>query len=290
MAREEISWRCDGCDLSIGIDRAGTGPTVLLLPALSSISTRGEMRPLQERLERSFSTITIDWPGFGDLPKPYVDWRPEIYEVYLAHLLTQVAPSPYAVIAAGHAAGYALKYFARHEQPAERLVLLSPTWRGPLPTMVNGKHAQFPRIAKAVDLPILGPLLYRLNVNRVVVGMMGRGHVYADPAWLSGSRMEEKLAITRTPGARHASVRFVSGCLDPFGSRNEQLEAVRGISIPTLNLFAETAPRKSRLEMEALAELPDMMTVRLPRGKLSFYEEFPEEAAEEIRAFLEVTP
>jgi pimeloyl-ACP methyl ester carboxylesterase len=286
MAYEEITWRCDGHDFSVGLDRAGTGPTVLLLPALSSILTRREMQPLQEQLARSFSTVSIDWPGFGELPKPFVDWRPEIYEAYLNHLLTHVVPNPAGIVAAGHAAGYMLKHFAGHERVAERLVLLSPTWRGPLPTMAGGDRALFPKIARAVDPPILGPMLYKLNVNRVVIGMMARGHVYADPAWLNRPRMDAKLAVTRVQGARHASIRFVTGRLDPFRSRDEQLVAVQRIAVPMLNLFAEAAPAKSRLEMEALAAFPNVKTVRLPRGKLSFYEEFPEEAAAVISAFL----
>ena len=57
MAYEEINWRCDDHDLTIGLDRAGKDPTVLLLPALSSVSTRREMRPLQERLAQSFTTM-----------------------------------------------------------------------------------------------------------------------------------------------------------------------------------------------------------------------------------------
>jgi pimeloyl-ACP methyl ester carboxylesterase len=290
MAYEEITWRCDGRDVPVGLDRAGAGPTVLLLPALSSISTRREMRPLQERLARSFTTVAVDWPGFGERPKPFVDWRPEIYESFLRHLVSHVVPNPFAAIAAGHAAGYALKHFAEHEHAAARLVLLSPTWRGPLPTMAGGDRAFFSRIPRAFDLPVLGAMLYGLNVNRVVVAMMARGHVYADPRWLRGRRMAEKLAVTRAPGARHGSVRFVTGRLDPFRSREEQSNVVRRIAVPMLNVFAENAPAKSRLEMEALAGLPNVKTIRLPEGKLSFYEEFPKETAEVIGAFLAAAP
>ena len=47
MAYEEIVWHTEDHNFVIGLDRLGEGPTVLLLPALSSISTRHEMRPLQ---------------------------------------------------------------------------------------------------------------------------------------------------------------------------------------------------------------------------------------------------
>lgn len=282
MGNEQIGWRCDGRELSLGLDRPGSGPSVLMLPALSSISTRREMQPLQQRLAASFSTVSIDWPGFGELEKPFVDWRPEIYENFLSHLLTDVVPKPYAVIAAGHAAGYVLKHFAGRESEVEGLVLLSPTWRGPLPTMMSGRRAKFPGLARAVDLPLVGPMLYQLNVNRPVVGMMARGHVYADPEWLNAGRMQQKLAVTRATGARHSSIRFVAGCLDPFSSQDEFLQAAQRVAVPIISLFAETAPRKSRAEMEALAELANVKTVRLAEGKLSFYEEFPTKAAEVI--------
>jgi pimeloyl-ACP methyl ester carboxylesterase len=62
----EIAWAWDGETVRVGAERTGAEPTVLLLPALSSISTRGEMRPLAERLAPEFTTVAVDWPGFGD--------------------------------------------------------------------------------------------------------------------------------------------------------------------------------------------------------------------------------
>jgi pimeloyl-ACP methyl ester carboxylesterase len=290
MSHEVINWDCNGQSCTVDIDRAGTGPEVILLPALSSISTRREMHPLQAMLAASFSTVAIDWPGFGERQKPFVDWRPQIYEAYLNHLLTNLAPHPFAIVAAGHSAGYVLRYCAQHPDAAAKLVLLSPTWRGPLPTMMGGTRPIFSKIAKAFDPPILGEILYKLNVNRFVVGMMARGHVYADPLWLNGERMAEKLAVTRAPGARHGSARFVTGYLDPFGSREEQTRAAQQVDIPALVMFAETAPHRSRLEMETLSALPNLKVERLTKGKLSFYEEFPEETAAAINGFLASGP
>ena len=152
--------------------------------------------------------------------------------------------------------------------------------------MMSRRYALFSRMARGFDPPLIGPMLYRLNVNRVVVGMMARGHVYENPGWLTEPRMAQKLAVTRAPGARHSSARFVAGHLDPFRSREDQATAVRRITIPIFNLFSSNAPRKSRAEMEALAMLPNVKTVRLPAGKLSFYEEFPETAADVIRESL----
>jgi hypothetical protein len=127
-------------------------------------------------------------------------------------------------------------------------------------------------IVRAVDHPLLGPILYKLNVNRFVVHMMGRGHVYADPNWLSGSRLAEKLAVTRAAGARHASVRFVAGELDPVAGREELLGLVERIANPILVLYGAGTPPKSKVEMEALAALPNIRAVVLPLAKLSAHE------------------
>src|ERR1700694_5518844 len=91
-----------------GLHRSGQAPTVLLLPALSSISTRREMRPLQERLSARYRTVSVDWPGFGDRARPRLGWTPEAHRMFLTFVLDTVVPAPHAVVAAGHAATYAL--------------------------------------------------------------------------------------------------------------------------------------------------------------------------------------
>jgi pimeloyl-ACP methyl ester carboxylesterase len=68
----------------LGLDEAGDGALVLLLPALSSISTRGEMRPLMERLASQFRVVAVDWPGFGTRPRPNVRWTPGALSTFLA--------------------------------------------------------------------------------------------------------------------------------------------------------------------------------------------------------------
>jgi hypothetical protein len=40
MHTKQVTWRLDGKTVELGCDWSGQGPTVLLLPALSSISTR----------------------------------------------------------------------------------------------------------------------------------------------------------------------------------------------------------------------------------------------------------
>ena len=68
---ERFDWSWDGVKLSCPLTRQGTGPRALLLPALSSISTRGETAPLQALLADRFETVAPDWPGFYNSRRPH---------------------------------------------------------------------------------------------------------------------------------------------------------------------------------------------------------------------------
>ena len=285
-AAAAIDWSWQGEPLRLGVTRLGAGPTLLLLPALSSISTRGEMGPLQALLADSYATVSVDWPGFGDRPRPMLDWRPDAYRAFLAHVLATVAPSPRATVAVGHAAAYLLQQAQAKPGSAGALCLIAPTWRGPLPTVSGKPSASFEWFARLVDAPGIGALVYGLNVNKPVLRMMGRGHVYADPAFLTPEKLAEKLTVTQAPGARHASVRFVTGLLDPTADRAAFLAGAARVTDPILLLYGAGTPRKSRAEMEALAALPNVESHVLARGKLAAQEEAPEDVAAAMRGFL----
>jgi pimeloyl-ACP methyl ester carboxylesterase len=290
MDTRTLEWNWRGETIRLGPDASGTGPRVLLLPALSSISSRREMHPLQERLARHYSTLSVDWPGFGEGARPQLDWTPDAYAAFLAFVLTSVIAHPHAIIAAGHAATYVLKHAAGAPDAATRLVLIAPTWRGPLPTMMGGQRPFFERLCRLVDRPAVGPLIYRLNVNPFMVRRMGAGHVYADPAFLNGERLRQKLNVVRAPGARFASVRFVTGRLDPLASREAFLDLARRAAAPILLVYGAETPPKSRAEMEALAAVPGIRTARLPQGKLAVHEEFPDATIDAVEPFLAEEP
>jgi pimeloyl-ACP methyl ester carboxylesterase len=191
----KICWQWDGTTVTLGMEEAGDGPPLLLLPALSSISTRAEMRCLLDRLALHFHAVTVDWPGFGDLARPPADWTPNVLSAFLSWFLSDILPNPQGIVAAGHAATYALYQAVARPDTTGRLVLISPTWRGPLPTMFGTYRSWFGRIRSAVDLAGIGPVLYRLNVNRFMVRRMGGEHVYSDPNWLSGIAFPRNLRL-----------------------------------------------------------------------------------------------
>jgi pimeloyl-ACP methyl ester carboxylesterase len=282
----ELNWSWQGQDIVLGLDEAGRGPVVLLLPALSSISTRGEMHPLMERLPSQFHTMTIDWPGFGTLSRPEVTWTPDALSSFLDHLLHDIVSGLHAIIAAGHAATYVLHHAAHHPGNIARAALIAPTWRGPLPTMGGGQRPLFAAIRRAVEMPYVGPLLYRLNVNPFVVRKMVAGHVYSNAKWLTGERLAQKRRVIDAAGARFASAAFVTGALDRVTSRAEFLALAARAAIPITVVYGAETPARSLAEIEALAALPGIKASLLPRGKLSVHEEFPDEVARAVEPFL----
>jgi hypothetical protein len=50
-----IQYRWEGATVTLGMEEAGSGSSLVLLPALSSISTRAEMRLLLTASRRTFT-------------------------------------------------------------------------------------------------------------------------------------------------------------------------------------------------------------------------------------------
>ena len=288
MITQELRWSWQDRDIVLGLDEAGSGPLLVLLPALSSISTRAEMHPLMQRLCARFRVVTLDWPGFGTAPRPGLRWTPDALSAFLSYALARLGARPHGIVAAGHAATYVLHHAARHPDFTDRIALVAPTWRGPLPTMAGGQRPLFARIRRLVELPGLGPLLYRLNVSAFVIRRMVSGHVYSDPAWLSGERLRDKRRVVDAKGARFASVAFVTGALDRAASRAEFLDLAGRAGVPILLVYGGETPPRSLAEIEALARLPGVLNISLARGKLAVHEEFPDDVAAALGPFLDL--
>ena len=114
---------------------------------------------------------------------------------------------------------------------------------------------------------------------------MYKRHAYVDETKLTPEFITQKHQITSKPGARYAPAAFVTGAIDPVTNRGEFLQLLDSISIPVSIIMAENAPPKSKAEMEAIAELAKVQTVRL-KGTLGIYEEYPKAVTEAIQNFL----
>lgn len=267
-------------------DVVGAGAEALLLPALSSISTRREMLPLAHGLATRLRCTVVDWPGFGDHPRDPVTPSPDALRGFLDTLLGACGETPRIGIAAGHAATYLADAARRHPGRFSHLVLVAPTWRGPLPTMLQASGTPLARRMRvAIELPVLGDLLYRLAVSRPMVARMMRAHVFADAGQVTPGVLADKLGITRQPRARFATAAFISGGLDPVASRDGFLALFESGLPPTLLLRPCDSPPRSGAEMDALAASGRVSTVSLP-GALAMHEEHPGEVAAAILGFV----
>ncbi len=140
-------------------------------------------------------------------------------------------------------------------------------------------------VKNLVRSPFIGQGLYYLNTTPSFLRLMYKRHVYVNETKLTPEFIAQKHQITSKPGARYAPAAFVTGAIDPVTDREEFLQLLDSVSMPILLILAENAPPKSKAEMEAMAELEQVQTVRL-RGTLGIYEEYPEAVTEAIQNFL----
>lgn len=271
------NWSVRGRSLRVTWSRGGgDGPAWLLLPALSTISRRQEWQPFSEAFVEH-QLISVDWPGFGESERPHLPYDADLLAGFLADFRRDCCPADCGLIAAGHAAGIALLAAQRHGVAFREWVLVAPTWRGPLPTMARRQSRAFPLIRALVEVPLLGPALYRLNTSRSVLGWMSRRHVDVAGPGLTSEGISERQRVARQPGARFASAAFVSGGLDPYDDPQGWITAARNLPSPLTVVVADQSPPKSLAEMRALTAVADRV-LHLP-GRLGTHEEYGAELA-----------
>ena len=255
--------------------------TWLLLPALSTVSSRSEWHRFAKSINKKVQLVSFDWPGFGDSDRPAIKYDLPVLCTALNAVLDHLHNSTIGrinVIAAGHAASVALALANERSQQWKQLVLVAPTWRGPLPTMTGWKPSQFKWLRQLVSLPGIGSILYRFNTNRAVLKLMLRRHVWVKPCMFTPQAVKQQQQLSRKKGARFASVSFVSGGFDPANHRDWWLSMAEQLSCPLCVVLADEAPPRSKLEMQELAKTADqVLTIK---GRLGLHQEFGQDLAD----------
>ena len=278
------NWNFLDQQYQIVYETIGEGNPVLLLPAFSTVSSRTEMKGIANILATKYRVTVLDWLGFGESQCPPVNYDPSLFQQLLRDFVKSVFKSPIILIAAGHASGYALKFAQDNPDTISQLILIAPTWQGPLRVMGlpddirNG-------VNNLVRSPVVGQGLYYLNTTPSFLRFMYKRHVYVDETKLTPEFIAQKHQITSKEGTRYAPAAFVTGAIDPVTNREEFWQLLESVSMPVLIILAENAPPKSKAEMEAMAELSQVQTVRL-RGTLGISEEYPEAVTKAIQNFL----
>jgi pimeloyl-ACP methyl ester carboxylesterase len=285
----KYQWNWQGQPLTIAYETIGDGTPILLLPSFSTVSSRGEMSELAHLLSSQFQVTTVDFPGFGDSSRLKLDYSPPLYHQFVADFVRGIYGSlPVTIIAAGHAAGYALNLAARVPTSVAKLVLVAPTWRGPLPTMARGQKPWLKLVRELIRTPILGQFLYQLNTAPSFLSFMYRRHVYTDAITLTPERLRQKRQLTQQPGARFGAAAFVTGGLDPYLDRATAINQLQSLNIPVFVVIGESSPPKSKAEMVALSEVTNVTSCALP-GTLGLHEEYPNELHCTLIPFLMTT-
>ncbi|MBD1846056.1 alpha/beta hydrolase [Cyanobacteria bacterium FACHB-63] len=281
----EHKWSWKGRALTLVYEVLGEGKPILLLPALSSVSSRSEMRGLAKQLADGYQVYAIDWVGFGDSSRLTMPYTPALYETCLRSFVQTMFSEPVVVIAAGHAAGYVME-LAQKQSPWEWAVLVCPTWRGPLPTAMGEHRWAYRLLQQLIGLPLIGQFLYSLNTTRGFLSWMCERHVFAKKENITPELIEHKWKTTQRKGARFASAAFVTGGLDRVRSRQDWLNWFQPLPVPAMMVIGEEMPPKSRQEVEILAHFSGVQVFRMP-GSLGLHEEYPEQLAAGILSFLE---
>ena len=282
---ESLTLELAGRDVRLVLERRGPNgaPLWLLLPALSTISSRSEWRDFADAIGDRCQLVSFDWPGFGDSDRPDIPYDASLLCSALRsvlHHLQRTHQGRINVLAVGHSASVALGLAAECSDQWQQLVLVAPTWRGPLPTMTGWTSGTFRWLRMLVKTPLLGSALYRLNTSKAVLKLMIRRHVWVDANLLTPERLSQQQQLTRRSGARFASVAFVSGALDPADHRNWWLQQVRKLRCSLHVVLATEAPPRSKQEMELLATLAQQVSTI--NGRLGLHEEFATVLAEQI--------
>ena len=281
---DRYNWNFLGKQYQVVWETVGQGNPVLILPAFSTVSSRGEMKGIAKILANQYRVTVLDWLGFGESECPRVNYNPVLFQQLLQDFVKSAFYRPLILIAAGHAAGYALKLAKDKPEIVSKLILVAPTWQGPLRVMGlpdgvrNG-------VKNLVRSPLIGQALYYLNTTPSFLHLMYKRHVYVDETKLTPEFIAQKHQITSKNGARYAPAAFVTGAIDPVANREEFLQLLASVSMAVLIILAENAPPKSKAEMIAMAELEEVQTVKLP-GTLGIYEEYSEAVSEAIKNFI----
>lgn len=281
---QSYRWLYQGRTVTIAYETLGQGSPVLLLPAFSTVSTRTELAGIAQVFASHVRVIALDWLGFGESDRPPIQYNRSLYQQLLQDFVRDCCPQPLTILAAGHAAGYAMQLAQQQSGVCAKLLLVAPTWKGPLRTM-GAPIFVATGVRNLVRSPLLGQGLYALNTHPAFLKWMYQRHVYVDRDKLTPDFITVKHKITQQPGARFGPAAFVTGGLDPMDDREEWLEIGRSLTLPMQVIIPEQAPPKSKAEMEALAALPQIQVKRLP-GTLGLHEEYASEVGAIALPFL----
>ena len=258
-------------------------PPMLMLPALSTISRSDEWQSFKAIVTDKYQLITIDWPGFGESDKKDIHYSGKVLQKTLRKAIKAIQRKnnkKLTIVAAGHSASLVLTLKDKYINTIKQVVLIAPTWRGPLPSMTGWSPKRLNIINEIVRLPIIGPILYFINTTKVIIRFMMKRHVWLNKNDLDNDKILRLQVLSRQKGARYASAAFVTGSLDIDKNKKWWISNTKKIQEMSTLVIPKDSPKKSLSEMEVLSD--SIKDVLYLRGRLGCHEEFGEEIAKRL--------
>ena len=173
---QSYNWQYQGKSFKIAYETLGQGDPVLLLPAFSTVSSRTELAGIAQILAPHVQVMALDWLGFGESDRPPIHYNRSLYQQLLQDFVRDCCPHPLAIIAAGHAAGYAMQLAQQQPGVCAKLLLAAPTWKGPLRAM-GVPVFMASGIRNLVRSPLLGQGLYALKTHPALLVLDLHDHI-----------------------------------------------------------------------------------------------------------------
>jgi pimeloyl-ACP methyl ester carboxylesterase len=199
----------------------GAGPPIVLLHALGPGYDSRQWGPAAEALASHFRVLAPDLPGWGR--SAAVEPWPELYLAGLAELLVAVVREPAVLVAAGHAAAFAVSLAAELPDQIRTLALVAPAGRfagaaGAAwvagPTGAAGRLPAGQLVADLLEVPLLRVSALDALTSRAALAHHLRRHAYAAPERVDAALIEHHYRVSHLPEHRQALAAYWRGELD----------------------------------------------------------------------------
>jgi pimeloyl-ACP methyl ester carboxylesterase len=196
----------------------GAGPPIVLLHALGPGYDSRQWGPAAAALASRFRVLAPDLPGWGR-SAPVEPW-PELYLASLAELLVAVVREPAVLVAAGHAASYAVSLAAELPDQIRTLALVAPAGRFAGIAGASGQTGAAGRlpagqlVADLLEVPLLRVSALDALTSRAALAHHLRRHAYAAPERVDAALIEHHYRVSHLPGHRRTLAAYWRGELE----------------------------------------------------------------------------
>jgi pimeloyl-ACP methyl ester carboxylesterase len=266
--QRRLRWR--GMDVSYTEAGDPDAPDLVLLHGVNAAGTSGEFRNVFEDLSREYHVVAPDLPGFGLSDRPPLQYRPELYEAFVADFLARYEDP--AVVASSLTAAYVTDAVATRGAGVSRLVLVCPTTTGgPEPNRA---------LQALIRAPVVGQTLFGLLTSKPGIRYFNADHGYYDTSTLTEEWVDYEWQTAHQPNARFPAAAFISGHLNSDLDLGQTLAEV---DVPVTLVWGREAEVTPLSDGRDVAEAADARLVVFDDAKLLPHVEYPQRFNDTLR-------